>query len=207
MNAPAPTHNAPATAPSNPVDPRPIYAAATTWMTELLRNVDAAQLSAPTPCDEFDVRTLASHITGTALRADAAAAGRPVMEEPFIADTFDADTYAEIVGRANALWADDALLGTPITVPWGTVPGAGVLWGYLNETLVHGWDLAVATGQPAEADPAIVAPVSEVFRKFLPADMRGDEVPFGPVVTPREGAGPTERLANWSGRVSATWIG
>lgn len=32
------------------------------------------------------------------------------------------------------------------------------------------------------------------------------QVPFGPVVSPRPDAGPTERLANWSGRVSDPWV-
>ena len=67
---------------------------------------------------------------------------------------------------------------------------------------MHGWDLAVATGQPSEADPALVEAVAGITRAFIPAEQRGGAVPFGPVVEPRPEAGPTERLANWSGRPS-----
>jgi uncharacterized protein (TIGR03086 family) len=100
------------------------------------------------------------------------------------------------------VWDDDARLTAPVTAPWGTVPGAVALWGYLNEALVHGFDLAVATGQPAEADPDVVRPVLAEVAEIIPAGFRGGPVPFAAVVEPADDAGLTERLANWSGRTS-----
>ncbi|WP_461417376.1 maleylpyruvate isomerase N-terminal domain-containing protein [Gordonia sp. GN26] len=58
-------------APTTPPDPRPAFTAATTWVTGLLSAVTAEQLDAPTPCDEFDVRTLGAHLLATAQRAAA----------------------------------------------------------------------------------------------------------------------------------------
>ena len=193
---------------SQTADPRPSYAAATAWVTELLNGVSEDQWSAPTPCDEFDVRTLAAHLIATANRAVALAEGADALALPRLADTYDAHSYAVTVGKAIELWSDDATLTAPVTVPWGEVPGAGALWGYVSETLVHGWDLAVATGQSAETDPAVVDPVLAVARQFIPAEIRANpDVPFGPVVEPRPVAGPTERLANWTGRSSSPWVG
>ena len=76
----------------------------------------------------------------------------------------------------------------------------------LNEVLVHGWDLAVSTGQDPEADPALARAAHEIMERALPASPRGGEVPFGPVVDSTPDAGPTERLANWCGRVTAPWM-
>lgn len=195
------------TAPA-PADPRPHYRSATRWVVDLLSQVRDDQLDSPTPCDEFDVRTLAGHLIATAGRAVALAAGDDVLSVPVLDDRHDATAYAELTARAADLWSDDAMLTRPVRVPWGDVPGAGALWGYVNETVVHGWDLAVSTGQPAEADPDLVESTLAAARQFIPAEIRADaSVPFGTVVEPRSAAGPTERLANWNGRVSADWVG
>ncbi|MDL9938041.1 TIGR03086 family metal-binding protein [Gordonia sp. ABSL1-1] len=188
-------------------DPRPAYAAATAWLTTLMRAVTPDQLDDPTPCTEYDVRALSAHLVMTARRAATIAEGGDILAVTTDPDVFGAQDYADAATRAVELWADDALLTTPVIVPWGEAPGAGALWGYVQETLVHGWDLAVATGQNPEADPALVAPAQVFAERFIPAAIRADEVvPFGAVVTPRAEAGPTERLANWTGRESRTWV-
>ncbi|MFW0789552.1 TIGR03086 family metal-binding protein [Gordonia sp. CPCC 205333] len=182
-------------------DPRPLYRAATDWVTELLAGVDNAQLHDPTPCTEFDVETLSRHLVATVTRAAVVGEGGDFSTVPVLADAHDVDAYAAATDRATRAWLDDDRLTALVTVPWGQVPGAGALWGYLNEALVHGWDLAVATGQPAEADENLVAPTLSAVKGFLPEHIRdSDEVPFGAVVPPRPGAGLTEQLANWSGR-------
>ncbi|MDZ7910942.1 MAG: TIGR03086 family metal-binding protein [Rhodococcus sp. (in: high G+C Gram-positive bacteria)] len=188
------------------IDPRPIYLGATTWVTALLRSVREVQLSLPTPCDEYDVKTLSSHLIGTVGRIIAIAElGSPESVSP-IAPEYDADTFARLAELAQKAWADDAMLDKPIVAPWGESSGRIALWGYTNEVLVHGWDLAVAIGQPAEADPALVEPTAEMQRQVLPPAARVPGVPFSVVVEPRAEAGPTERLANWSGRSSVSWV-
>jgi len=188
------------------IDPRPIYLGATAWVTSLLSTVREDQRRLPTPCDEFDVRTLSSHLLGTVGRVIAIAKLGNAESVPPLAPEHDAETFAQLAERAQRAWADDTLLDTPVTVPWGQAPGREALWGYIGEALVHGWDLAVATGQPSEADPALVEPTAAEVRRFIPADARVPGVPFSPVVEPRPEAGPTERLANWSGRSAHGWV-
>ncbi|NMM87586.1 TIGR03086 family protein [Rhodococcus sp. SRB_17] len=188
------------------IDPRPIYRGATDWVTTLLRAVREDQHALPTPCDEFDVLALASHLVGTGGRIIAIAELGSPNSVPAISPDHDADTYARLAERAQQTWADDALLDKPIAGPWGESTGRFALWAYANEALVHGWDLAVAIGQPSEADSALVEPTAAVFRQFLPAAARVPGVPFSAVVEPRAEAGPTERLANWSGRSSRDWV-
>jgi uncharacterized protein (TIGR03086 family) len=188
------------------IDPRPIYHGATAWVVTLLRSVRADQGALPTPCEEFDVRTLSSHLVGTVGRVIAIAERGSADSVPPLAPEHDAETFARLAEQAQRAWADDALLDKPVAVPWGQVPGREALWGYVGEALVHGWDLAVATGQPCEADSALVEPAAAVVRHFIPVDIRVPGVPFSPVVEPRADAGPTERLANRSGRSSQDWI-
>lgn len=180
-------------------DPRPLHRTALAWTHGLMAG--AADLDAPTPCAEFDVRELLGHLVATVERARVIGEGGDPRTVPVVVRglTDPAGAYAEASAKALAVWSDDALLDRELTVPWGTAPGRGVVWGYLNETLVHGWDLAVATGQDPEADPALAAAVLAVVPHFLPEEPRGGPVPFAPAVPARPGAGPTERLANWSG--------
>ncbi len=187
-------------------DPRPLYRAAQRWVTALVEGVRPDQFDAPTGCPDFDVRTLLGHLVSTVERARVIGAGGSPEDVPLvtsgIADDAAAATYAAGAARVWEVWDDDALLTAPVTVPWGTVPGAEALWGYLNEALVHGFDLAAATGQPSEADPAVVQPMLDRIPAILLGGFRGGPVPFAAVVEPAAGAGPPERLANWSGRTT-----
>jgi uncharacterized protein (TIGR03086 family) len=188
------------------MDPRPIYDGATAWVLGLLTTVRDDQHHLATPCDAFDVRTLSSHLIGTVGRVIAIAETGDAESVPPVAPEHDADTFARLAERAQLAWGDDTLLDRPVKAPWGQAPGRIALWGYANEALVHGWDLAVATGQPSEADPALVAPVAAMVGAFIPAHIRVPGVPFAPVVEPRPDAAPTERLANWSGRSVEGWL-
>ncbi|MCO1655053.1 TIGR03086 family metal-binding protein [Pseudonocardia humida] len=185
-------------------DPRLAYRTALGWTAGLAAAVRPDQLDGPTPCDGYDVRTLLRHLVTTVRRAQVIAEGRSPLEIPAIStdvpDDGLADTYAEEAERAVDAWSDDAKMDAAVTVPWGTVPGRGAVWGYVNETLVHGWDLAVSTGQPAEAPTGPAEAALVAARMAIPAEPRGGHVPFAPPVEPAAGAGATERLANWSGR-------
>ncbi len=193
------------TAQNTLADPRSSYRDAVTWAAGLAAHVRADQLGDPTPCDEFDVRALLGHLITTVRKVRLTAEGADASAVPHvITDYSDGELGAAYAAEADAAcnaWGDDALLDAPVPVPWGEVPGREALSGYLNETLVHGWDLAVATAQDPEADPAIVAFAMDSAARILPDDGR-TYVPFDPAVEPADGAGPTERLANWSGRRS-----
>lgn len=188
-------------------DPRPLYTAATAWMLDLVRGTAEDQFDGPTPCDDYDIRQLIGHVIATLARAETVALRGDIGDVGTMIEYRDAQAFADYRDRAVAAWSDDALLDRPATVPWGAVPGRGALVGYTNETLVHGWDLAVATGQPYEVpDQRIAEAILPTMQQFLSAEVRGGPVPFAAVVEPRAEAGPTERLANWSGRTSAGWV-
>lgn len=188
-------------------DPRPLYREALAWTASLIDQVREDQLTASTPCTDFDVRTLLGHLVATVERARVIGEGAEPSTVPLVvAEIEDGDhaaAYRSAAARMWDVWSDDALLDATVTAPWGVAPGRAVMWGYINETLVHGWDLATATGRPAEARSELAETVLAVARQAIPAEPRGGHIPFADVVEPLPGAGPTERLANWSGRKSS----
>ncbi len=188
---------------TNEIDPRPFYERALNWADGVVRGVDPTALDGPTPCSEYDVRALLGHLVATVDRARVIGEnGDPVAMPSVVIGVPDdgwADALSAAVDKMAAAWADGALLDRPVTVPWGTVPGRAAMWGYVNEALVHGWDLAVATGQDAEAEADVAEAALVGARAKIPADRRGGPIPFADVVESAPDAGPTERLANWSG--------
>lgn len=164
------------------------------------------QLDRPTPCDEWDVRGLLSHMVGAVTRAALIGEGKDALAVPPFADPATADwpaAYQEAVGRALAAWSDDAKLDALFAVPWGKVPGREAVTGYVEEILTHGWDLAFATGQETERDPSLAEFALGFARRALPPEIR-ERAPFGAVVEPPPGGGPYAQLAAWLGRTPST---
>lgn len=185
-------------------DLRQAVASAQEWVAGLAAGVRPDQLDLATPCTDFDVEALLKHLFGVADRLVAMGAGRPADSVPPSVSVLPSDvveTYRARVEEGRRAWSDPASLGRLVEAPFGRVPGAVVLGVYLAENLTHGWDLATATGQDPEADPALVGPAHATMLRALPAEGR-DGFPFAAAVEPAADAGPTERLANWSGRSS-----
>ncbi len=188
-----------------PGDFRPALARAQEWVAELIAGVRDDQWHEPTPCTEFDVTALVEHLFAVQQRIVLLATigfveGAPTALPLPTTDVADAFRAAAREGsHAWAAWGADELGNRTVTHPIGTIPGTAALALYTDENLVHGWDLAVATGQPSEAPADLVEPVLAVMQGALPAH-RPPGVPFADAVDPRPGAGATERLANWMGR-------
>src|SRR5262249_17737316 len=71
----------------------------------------------------------------------------------------------------------------------------------LDELVLHGWDLARATGQPFQCDPASTAAVLEFTRiSALPEQAAGRGGLFGPVVAVPEDAPAFDRALGLAGR-------
>jgi len=188
-------------------DPRPHYRTTLAWVRTLADGVPADRLADPTPCAEWDVRGMLGHLVATVDRLRVIGEGGDPQTMPRVVEGIADDGWADALAAAEdkmvAVWADDAVLDELVTVPWGRVPGRAAVWGYIREALVHGWDLAVATGQNPEADPATAEAVLAETRRVMPAEPGGGPIPFAAPVAPRPGAGPTEQLANWCGHARA----
>lgn len=195
------------TDPQNTIpDLRPQLTRAQQWVLEIIGGVQPEQLDHPTPCDDFGVRTLIAHLCTATRKIEVLGSGGDIRTvQPITELAADpAAGYSELAEASQRAWAA-ADLRALVTAPWGMVPSGFALGGYLNETLAHGWDLAVATGQPSEADDDLAVTALATMQKALPAQPRGGNIPFGPVIESAPDATPTERLVNWTGRRTADW--
>ena len=185
-------------------DPRDVLRGALDQAGALIAGVKPDQLSDPTPCDEFDVATLINHLTGAVARVGSVAAGVQIEGQLIVDAKEPAEGWvgAFAAARQGAIgaWADDALLAKEFTLPWATLPGAGIVSMYALETVLHGWDLAVATGQEHLLDHSLAEAVFPAARQMLPVDIRGGEMPFEAVVEVGADASASDRLAGFAGR-------
>jgi uncharacterized protein (TIGR03086 family) len=185
-------------------DPRELHQRAMAQTERIVAAVSPGQLTLPTPCAEYDVAALLSHIVGGLNRIAVMGEGGDALAVRARVEGVPDDgwlaAYRTASARAGAAWADDAMLDTLVVAPWGKVPGRIALSGYVQVILTHGWDLARATGQPTELDPDLAHWVLAVARQILPPEPRGGEIPFdAPVPVPAD-AGPYTQLAAWLGR-------
>ncbi|MFF1743425.1 TIGR03086 family metal-binding protein [Streptomyces mirabilis] len=187
------------------IDPRPLYTRATEQIAALVATVRPEQLAGPTPCAEFDVRTLLSHIAGGTRRIAVVGAGGDGMAvRPFLDGVEDdrwSVAYDEVRTEVQKSWADDARLDALVTVPWGEAPGRIALSGYVMEAVTHTWDLSESLGRPLALDPELAEFALGIARRVLPDERRDDEeLPFDSAVPAPEGADAYGRLAAYLGR-------
>jgi uncharacterized protein (TIGR03086 family) len=174
---------------------------------ETVKGVRADQMAAPTPCMEWDVRTLLNHVLGTlwlseALFTDAAPrhpmapGGVPGAD---LAGDDPAAAYAEASAAALAAAGTGDTLTRVHVTPMGDMPGP-VLAGFTTlDILVHGWDLAKATGQPAAlADPLAGHVLAFAHQALAEEEHRAGRI--GPAVAVPADAPVTDRLAGFLGR-------
>lgn len=172
---------------------------------QLVRSTEVGDLERRTPCTEWTVADLLIHIRGFAAASTAAAGRRPFTgDEPVMTDALGNGWQQELPDRLNQLavaWADPAAWsGT--TEAAGMVTPAGVAGNAaLQELLLHGWDLARATGRYFQPDHASVTACLD-FVSSLSDDERSQ--PFAASIELSSESTDLDRLLAMSGR-SPQW--
>lgn len=167
-----------------------------------LAQVGAAQWSAPTPCLEWDVRALGTHVIATHGRAVAAVTKAESREvDP------DADLLAQWSAATDAvtrLLEDPEGLSAMVSGLFGEQSFESLVSGLLcADTLLHTWDLARATGQDDLLDVDAVA-IAMQFLEPLDEALRRPGG-FAPKVASPPGADAQTRLLNFGGR-AVSWL-
>ena len=156
--------------------------------------------TAPTPCPDFDVRTLMNHLVAGNLLFATAARGEPLDMTVFEADHLGDDpgaAYRRSADEALEAWRRPGVFEEQLT--FGGMPGRAVIRLHLTEELVHGWDLASSTGQDPAFDPRLAAMALEAMQQ-VPTEMLRGGVGFGDEIVVGEDAPAHERLVAFLGR-------
>jgi uncharacterized protein (TIGR03086 family) len=123
--------------------------------------VGDTQWSGPTPCDGWDVRELVNHIVSGNFWAGELAGGKTIEQ---VGDRLDGDVlgndpvaaYDESARAASEAFHAPGAMEAPCAVSYGPVPGEVYLGHRYIDVLIHGWDVAKATGQDTKLDPELV---------------------------------------------------
>jgi uncharacterized protein (TIGR03086 family) len=178
-------------------------AEATGEAARIARGAARALLDSPTPDADWDLRTLVDHwVLYSAHGLERRARREPIPDElaarDFAADPDWPEQYAVQLDRALAAWRDPAAWNGEIDLGGMSSPAETVAGMLVKELVVHGWDVARATGQEVRVSEEtaqlvldLVVEHGELFRQY---GGFGDELPVD------DGTPTLERALRLSGR-------
>ena len=177
------------------MDPLTAFRRAEGAFVSVLAKVRPDQADAPTPCAEWSVRDVVAHVV----------AGNWWLaggQSPRVPDDIEDLTgaYAASAEAAYSVLAAPGGLERLYEFPFGPVPGVVAARMRARDALVHGWDLAKATGQSTDLDPDLAADLLEFSRQQITAEFRGPGRRFAAVQSCDPGRPAADQLAAFLGR-------
>lgn len=187
---------------SGPADPVALLESATAAVQTIVDRVRPDQLGLPTPCTEWTVRDLINHLDKGNEWAVANLAGGggavPRPEGDHLGDD-PARAFADSSARMVAAFRVPGALAKMLTLPFGQMPGAAFAGMRAVDTLVHGWDIATAAGQPTNFAPELNEVALAMAKRTLAGRPRAGS-PFAPEQPVADDAPAADRLAAFLGR-------
>jgi uncharacterized protein (TIGR03086 family) len=177
-------------------------------LADLVGGIPDDLLDAPTPCPAYTVGDLVDHVGGAALAFTGAAekdmsevtATGPSGDASRLGDDWRTRVPRDLVRMAEA-WRDPTAW-TGMTRAGGVeLPGevAGLV--ALDELVMHGWDIARATGEDYDCDlPSLEAVHGFVAQFSAPGQEAARAGLFGPVVDVPDDAPLLDRVVGLAGR-------
>ena len=172
----------------------------------LIDGTSPDQYGAPTPCADWAVRDLLTHLIAGNVkyveigRGKEWARGAPDV----VLDEDPGGMYRRTMDAMLEAWALPGVLDRDTALPVGRGRAESALYLHLGETLVHGWDLARATGQRSQWDAEVVEASLAQFRGWLPPQ-RPPGSPFSDAKPVGADASPIDHLAAYLGRDVGAW--
>jgi uncharacterized protein (TIGR03086 family) len=189
-----------------PVQTRDLYRRASEIFGAHVHGVRPGQWNLATPCAEWDVRALVNHVVGENRWAVPLFGGGTIDE---VGDRLDGDllgadpaaAWDESATEALAAIDEMGAMERTVHLSFGDFPGREYAMQLFADLLVHGWDLATATGQDGTLDPELVAACAGWFADLAPAYREAGAVAPRPAV-PGDADAQTLMLAEF-GRTTA----
>ena len=188
------------------MDPVRLLEHAQQWTSDVVAGVREPDFARPTPCEDWDVARLLDHLIADLETFNRVAAGEPLDIATAI-DPTDPDNvgrawpkpsehFERLVAESHEIWSRPGALEKTYKTARSEMPGEGLIMISLIDTLVHGWDLAKATGQSTE----MPQDVAESALAFTTKMMKERRIGFGDPVPVPDDASVTDRLVGWLGR-------
>jgi uncharacterized protein (TIGR03086 family) len=174
-------------------------------LVEIVRNIKPDQLSAPTPCAEYDVPKLVNHLLFWGPSLEGAARKEsvpPVADAEADVDLTEGEWAAALETQldrtaqawsAPGVWEGTTYIGGPMELPASLVGGMVV-----GELVVHGWDLAQATGQHLALDSDLLGYLHEEIAKS--AEQGREMGVYGPEIVLPTSSSTLDRVLDLTGR-------
>jgi len=177
---------------------------AITMTTAVVDGISPDQFAAPSLCAGWDVRGELNHLVG-GIRIFTAALGGPPAGADHDADWLGGDphlAYHEAATADRAAWRRPGALDTTVHISLGALPGPMAAMVHLTEVLVHGVDLAVATGQGQHVDQRQCADLLTTMHRSGGIDAFRRPGMFGPEQPAPADATPSRQLLAYLGRTA-----
>lgn len=185
------------TSPSPPVEQ---LTQALNAVGDLIDGIRDDQWAAPTPCTDWTVRDLVNHLVGVNLAFAARLRDQdpPERSADHLGDD-PAGAYRNTGAAVQAGFEQPGVLErTTYHGPLGTISGTAFLHVRITDLLAHGWDLARATGQPAELPEDLAEQALARSQVMMATMSRSDR--FAPAQPVADDAPAIDRLVAFLGR-------
>jgi uncharacterized protein (TIGR03086 family) len=177
-------------------------------MADLIEGVPEEQLGGPTPCPAYTLGDLVDHIRGFTLAFTAAArkdtagmtSDRASGDASRLGDDWRTQIPRDLAALADA-WRDPAAWSGMTMAGGIDLPGdlAGII--ALDELVVHGWDVARASGQDFDEDRESLEAVHGFVKQFSGTGQEAArEGLFGPEIPVPDEAPLLDRVIGLTGR-------
>ncbi|HLM18344.1 MAG TPA: TIGR03086 family metal-binding protein [Acidimicrobiia bacterium] len=188
------------------VDLPEVHARALDHARRAIAGIGADQWEVVSDCDDWTVRELVNHVVTGNYWAAELGSGFTIEQ---VGDRLDGDVlgtdplraYDDSSLVAAAVFRAPGAMERPCAVSYGPVPGSVYCGHRFLDVLVHGWDVAVSTGQDTTLDVDLVEACLEVIEPQI--DMLVSSGAFGTRLDVPEGSSSQTKLLGLLGRRDA----